>query len=153
MAYFGSERAVRRMPLMVGVLAISLLAGCGGKLNPFNWFGHRAKTVAEVSIAVPSDPRPLIATITALRLEDVPTGALLTATGRGEAVGSWNADLVALPVQDGVLTLEFRAWPGTNAGSPRTREVTAGLHLSRKDLAGVSRIVVQGAQNTQSVKP
>jgi hypothetical protein len=153
MAYFGFDRAVRRMPLLAGVLVVSLLAGCGGKLNPLNWFGQRAKTVAEVSIALPSDPRPLIATITTLRLEDIPSGALLTATGRGAAVGSWKAALVALPAVDGVLTLEFRAWPGTDAGSPRTREVTVGLHLSRKDLAGLSRIVVQGAQNTQTIKP
>lgn len=155
MTQVGIDRTMRRMPLVAGLVAVSLLAGCGGKLNPLNWFGQRAKTVAAVSIAVPSDPRPLIATITALRLEDVPSGALLTATGRGAAVGSWQADLVALPVQDGNLTLEFRAWPAPVAvdGSPRTREVTAGLHLSRKDLAGVSRITVQGAENAKTVKP
>ena len=153
MTHVGIDRAMRRMPFLAGLVAVSLLAGCGGKLNPLNWFGARTKPVAAVSVAVPSDPRPLIATITALRLEDVPSGALLTATGRGAAVGSWQADLVALPVQDGVLTLAFRAWPGTTAGSARTREVTAGLHLSHKDLAGLSRIVVQGAENTQTLKP
>lgn len=153
MAHFGIDRAARRMPLVAGVLVLSLLAGCG--LNPFNWFGKRAKTVAEVSIARPSDPRPLIATITALRLEDVPSGALLTATGRGAAVGSWQADLVALPAQDGILTFELRAWPApvAAAGSARMREVTVGLHLSRQDLAALSRITVQGAENALTVTP
>ena len=155
MALVGNDRAIRRAPLVAGVLAVSLLAGCGGKLNPLNWFGQRTKPVAAVSITLPSDPRPLIATITALRLERVPSGAILTATGQGAAVGSWQADLVVLPVQDGALTLEFRAWPGPAAvaGSPRTREVTAGVSLSAKDLAGLSRIVVQGAENAQSVRP
>lgn len=155
MALVGIERAARRMPLVAGVLALTLLMGCASKLNPLNWFAKRDRTVATVSIATPSDPRPLIATITELRLEDVPSGALLTATGRGTALGSWQADLVALPVVDGVLTLEFRAWPAPVAadGNPRAREVTAGLHLSRKDLAGLSRIVVQGAENGQTIKP
>lgn len=155
MAHFGFDRAARRIPLVAGLLSVSLLMGCASKLNPFNWFGPRAKTVAEVSIVAPSDPRPLIASITKVQLENIPSGALITATGRGAAVGSWNADLVALPVQDGVLTLEFRAWPAPTAseGSPRTREVTAGLHLSRRDLVGLTRINVLGAQNSQTVRP
>lgn len=151
MALFGFDRKARWIPLVAGLFVLSVLAGCGGKLNPFHWFGHRAKTAAEVSIETPSDPRPLIGIITEVRLEEMPSGALLTATGRGEAVGSWKAGLVALPVQDGVLTLEFRAWPGTIAGN--ARDVTVGLHLNRKDLAGLSRIVVQGATNAQTVKP
>lgn len=153
MDFVGNDRAMRRMSLVAGVLAVTVLAGCASNLNPLNWFGQRAKPVAAVSIASPSDPRPLIATITALRLEAVPSGVLLTAKGRGVAVGSWRADLVALPVEDGVLTLEFRAWPGTIAGTARAREVTAGLHLSRKDLAGLTRIIVQGAENAQTVSP
>lgn len=151
MALVGNDRAIRRLPLLAGVLAVSVLAGCGGKLNPLNWFGQRAKPVATVAIAPPSDPRPLIATITALRLEKVPSGAILTATGQDAAVGSWQAELVALPVKDGVLTLEFRAWPGTMAG--KQRGVTAGISLSAKDLAGLRQIVVQGAQNTRAVTP
>lgn len=147
MAYFG--KTMRQMPLLAGLLAVTLLAGCGGKLNPFNWFAQRTTPVAEVPIA--TDPRPLIATITAVRLEPVPSGALLTATGRGALAGSWQADLVALPVQDGVLTLEFRAWPGTVAGN--ARDVTAGVSLSAKDLAGLRKIVVQGAQNARVVSP
>lgn len=147
--------AVRRVPLVAGLVAVTLLMGCASKLNPLNWFGQRANPVVAESIAVQNDPRPVIDTITALRLEDVPSGALLTSTGRGVAVGSWQADLVALPVIDGVLTLEFRAWPApvVVGGSPRTREVTTGIHLSRADLAGVSRIIVQGATNAQTVRP
>lgn len=155
MALTGIDRALGRMPWVAGLLAVSLLMGCASKLNPLNWFGQRAKPVAAVSLAMPSDPRPLIATITALRLEAVPSGALLIATGRGAAVGSWQADLVALPVVDGVLTLELRAWPApvAVAGTPRTREVTTGLHLSRADLAGLSQIIVQGGENAQTVRP
>jgi len=155
MAHFGFDHSARRISLVAGLLAVSLLMGCASKLNPFNWFGPRAKTVAEVSVVKPSDPRPLIASITKVQLENVPSGALITATGQGAAVGSWSADLVALPVQDGILTLEFRAWPAPTAsqGSPRMREVTAGRYLSRKELVGLTQIIVQGEQNSQRVRP
>lgn len=155
MADFGFDHAGPRVPLVAGLLALSLLAGCGGKLNPLKWFGSRDKTVAEVSIEAPSDPRPWIDSISDVRLEKVPSGVLITAKGLAAAQGSWQAALVARPVDDGLLTLDFRAWPAPVGvvGTPRTREVTVGLHLSHKELAGVEWIEVSSAKNALTQKP
>jgi hypothetical protein len=148
----------RISPVLIGVLALSLLAGCGGgklSLNPFKWFGPREKAVATVSIERPVDPRSLIAEIVALRLETVPTGVLVTATGRAAQQGAWQADLVAMPVTDGKLVLEFRAFEPRNTatGTPRSRDVTAGLHIRNGDLGGITSITVQGASNAKSARP
>lgn len=153
MTQFGFHHLARRMPWVAGLLIVAVLAGCGGSLNPFKWFGKRDRPVAAVSVALPADPRPLIATITAARMERVPGGAVLTATGQGAAAGSWKADLVASPPQDGVLTLEFRAWPGPGTGAAGPRAVTVGLYLRAKDLAGLRKIIVQGAENARVLTP
>lgn len=142
------------------VLALSLLVGCAGiaksRVNPLNWFKKREATVAEFSIETPADPRALIDTVTLVKVEDVPTGIILRAVGRSDLQGAWQADLVARPVEDGKLVLEFRAFaPAADAavGPTRSREVTVALHLRRAELDGVRQILVQGAGNALSVKP
>jgi hypothetical protein len=150
-------RPVDRLRSMTGLLVVSLLMGCGGNLtlNPFKWFGAREKTVAAIMIETPADPRPLIDTVASVRIEDVPSGVLVTALGRGVAQGVWQAALVARPVEDGRLILDFRAFdaPVFVEGTARSREVTAGLHLSRGTLDGIRSITVQGATNAISARP
>ena len=147
----------RILPVLIGVLAFGL-AGCGGgklSLNPFKWFGSNEKTVTAVAIAPAVDPRSLIAEIIGLRLETVPTGVLVTATGRAVQQGAWQADLVALPVTDGKLVLEFRVFAPDNTaiGTPQSRDVTVGLHIRNGDLDGISSITVQGASNAKTARP
>ncbi len=137
---------------------LCLLAGCAGgsaaKLNPFNWFKQGEKTVKTFNIEAPADPRPLIAEVVSMRFEQVPTGVLVTAVGRGDTQGVWAADLVALPAEEGELVLEFRAMPiEAPAGTARSREVTAGVFISRAKLFGVGRILVEGARNAVTARP
>ena len=148
----------RLSPLLMGVLALSLLAGCGGakiSLNPFKWFGHRDRVVATAPAPRAVDPRSLIDQVVSLRLETVPTGVLVTATGRAAQQGAWKAQLVALPVDQGKLVLEFRVFAPTNTavGTAQSRDVTAGLHIRNGDLDGISSITVQGASNAKSARP
>ena len=146
-------RRADRLRMVTGLLAVSMLMGCGGgvSLNPFKWFGPRDQAIA--MIEAPADPRPLIDSVVSLRLEPLRSGVLVTAVGRAQ--GAWQAALVPLPISEGQLILEFRAYATgvAPAGPERSREVTVGLHLSRGDLQGLDRIIVQGANNAKSVRP
>ncbi|MDZ7906439.1 MAG: hypothetical protein U5N55_12170 [Cypionkella sp.] len=134
---------------------LSLLAGCSGfsgsKLNPVNWFGPREKTYTEFSTQRPADPRPLIETIIEARVEPLPSGALVRATGRAATQGYWLADLVVNPVDEaGNLVIDFRVIPaqaGAAISSPRSREITAAVSLRADTLARAKRIIVRGAGN------
>lgn len=140
---------------VTGLLVVSVLMGCGGgiSLNPFKWFGTRDQAIAVIE--APSDPRPLIDSVVSINVEQMRSGILVTAVGRGVTQGAWQAALVPQPVSDDQLILEFRAF-GTGlapSGPERSREVTVGLHLSRGDVQGLDRIIVQGANNAKSARP
>ena len=143
---------------------IALLAGCGGirdsRINPFNWFGRsapaeRVETQVPGQPQAPVDQRPLAQHIVDARMEQVPSGAILRATGVPPSQGWWDADLVAQPVsEDGTLVVEFRLkapLTQTATGPQRSREVVAALHLSHSKLANVRRVVVQGANDARAL--
>ena len=139
-----------RRPLLA-MLALTLATGACGRLNPGNWFA--ASTPAPVSApndALPADPRPLIAQVTSLGIEETPDGAIVRATGLPPTQGYWQAALVPRPVQDGVLVFDFRAVPPITAqpvSTPASREVTVAAALGAANLAGLRQIVVQGEAN------
>ena len=143
------------------LLTLSLLAGCSGfsqsRLNPLNWFGPREGMVTEFSIEKPADPRPLIEMIVEMKIEKLPTGALVRATGRAATQGYWMADLVVNEVdENGNLVIDFRAIPageGAAVSTPRSREITAAVSLRADTLASAKRIIVRGAQNEKSARP
>lgn len=146
-------------PIATFALMVTL-AGCGGirdsKLNPFNWFGQSAP--AE-KVAVPmkaADPRGMVEQVTQLVVEPIPSGAIIRATGLPPTQGYWDAELVALPVnENGVLVVEFRIFPpitGQDVNTPQSREVVAALHMSNIKLANVREIVVQGETNARSAR-
>jgi hypothetical protein len=155
-----------RVRPVLTVTICAALAGCGdassSNLNPFNWFGGGSETVAAVAPdGAPVDPRPLIAQVTAAVAERVPGGVIVRATGVPPTMGYWSADLVPVdrdlrPDENGVLTLEFRAFPPVTAqpaGSPAARQIVAGFFLSDQTLEGVRSVAVRGETNTRSLRP
>lgn len=143
---------------LAALVLIAALASCGAirdsRLNPFNWFG-RSQAAQRVDIpGQPVDARGLVADVLSMTVEPLPTGALVRATGLSPRQGYWDAALVAQPVtEDGLLVLEFRIFPPiepTDVNTPRSREVTAAISLSRVKLETVREIVVQGANNARA---
>ena len=145
-------------PLIASLLCVALLSACGfgqSRLNPLNWFGRSqpTETVGLLTTA-PADPRPLVAQVLTMSIEPFPGGALVRATGLPPTQGFWDAELVALPVDDtGTLVLEFHIFPPVaRAGvvNQQSREVTVAYSLSDIKLEGISQIIVQGAGNARA---
>ncbi|MEL6210909.1 MAG: hypothetical protein AAFR44_12170 [Pseudomonadota bacterium] len=156
-----------RLVAIWAVLAV--VAGCGfseSRFNPFNWFG--SSTVEDPTLAPvggfpedAADQRPLVAQVTEMRVDRVPGGAIVHATGLPPVQGFWSADLVAeitdaegRPVpENGTLALQFRVLPpvqATRSGPALSRELTAALFLSDQTLARVGTITVRGQTNQRS---
>ncbi len=189
MGYFkkktGAKGALGNVRRTFTILLISafVLTGCGAvrdsRLNPFNWFGRSqevpaAQTTEETNPLIPSnqgvftqlfrrndgpDLTTPIETVTDVRVERVPGGAIIRATGVDNQQGAFNVELVPsnedeLP-EDGTLiyTLE-RQKPSVrqNTGAAQTREVVVARFVTDNTLAGVSRIRVVAVQNAREVR-
>lgn len=141
---------------LLATALLALLAGCGGiaSLNPLGWFGRgeRVETLTPVEAAVVVDKRPVMDSVTSLRIEPLPGGAIIRAAGLPPTQGWWNGELVpdtGGPVE-GVLAFTFRAVPPprpTRVSTAQSREVVVGLALSRQELDGVREIRVRAARN------
>ncbi|MCV2876785.1 hypothetical protein OE810_11045 [Rhodobacteraceae bacterium XHP0102] len=132
------------------------LAGCSTRLNPFNWFGNdrQEQRIEVVQVEEFVDPRPLITDVISLEADQVEGGAIIRAMGRADRQGYWEAELVEISNEDGLMLFEFRVVPPRDAtaeGAPRTREVLVGTFRSANELRGVTRISVQGANNRRTV--
>lgn len=146
-----------RLPLLAALATVTALTACGGfresRLNPLNWFG-RSQEVQPLAVAKDEDPRPLVNNVLSMVVEQTPGGAIVRATGLSPTQGYYKADLVELPIdENGVLVYEFRITPPPTekpVGANRTREVTVAAYLSSFKLEGISRILVQGANNARS---
>jgi len=142
----------------MAVVLIATVAGCArvseSRLNPLNWFGRSEK--AEVVVADPNaDPRGLISQIVSLRVEQVPGGAIIRATGLPTKQGYFEGDLLFVSNEKGVLNYEFRAnapYGQTRVGTQQSREVVVGLFVSEQRLSGVRQIRVSGATNALVVR-
>jgi len=150
-----------RNRLILGLAVVAMLAGCGrvadSKLNPMNWFGRSEKVAVDTAV-IPQDPRPLVTEVTDLRLERVPGGAIIRATGRPDRQGYFDGELVlanaATVAETRTLSYQFRVLPpktATRPGTPQSREMIVGLFVSDQRLAGISRIQVSGASNALAV--
>lgn len=150
-----------RPTLRPALLCLCLgLAGCGGfrdsKINPFNWFGG-SQEVEKVALATaPADRRGLVQQVLTLNVEETSGGAIIRATGLPPTQGYWDAELVALPLDEsGRLVLEFRIFPpiaNANTGTAPSREVTVALFLSSYKLNEIREIVVQGEANARAAR-
>lgn len=144
-----------RLPLLAALTAVMLLTACGGfrdsRLNPRNWFGRSA--LADIVVVQTADPRPLVDQVLTMVVEPYPGGAIIRATGLPPTQGFWQAELEPLAVDDnGVLVYEFRVFPpiiDRRPGTQASREITVATSLSDIKLQGITRIVVQGAQNAR----
>lgn len=158
-----------RMTLPLLLAATLTVTGCArvseSRLNPLNWFGH--SQAAPLNAAAPLRPltpsgqktqvvdsRGAIQSISTLVLERTPDGAIIRATGISSTQGQFNAQLVPVSTDNGVLTLIFRieavATPQTNS-STYSRQVTAARTILFADLQGIRSILVKSATNARSV--
>lgn len=165
-----------RISLTVLLVASMGLGACGvvrdSTLNPTNWFGRSTSAPVEEASTNPLIPAQgglfagrraknalYIGTpfneIVDLKVERIPGGAIIRATGRAARQGTYSVQLTPanedeVPV-DGVLTyrLEGIALTNTAAGTPPTREVTAARKLTSQDLRGVRSIRVEGQRNAR----
>jgi len=160
-----------RKPLLTLTLAALVLSSCGNsRLNPMNWFGRgQPAAVVQNGTANPLIPTrrngsalkkqadyqgSWIASVESVKVERIPGGAVIRATGTGNVQGSFDVRLTPRndekPV-NGVLTYDFRALmpaPKTRVvGSAASRRITAAVYLTDNQLAGVRTIRVQTAGN------
>jgi hypothetical protein len=145
---------MKRALILVTLVGFGI-AGCGTKLNPYNWFSHHPTQGTPVAFyTAPVDPRGLVAQVTTLKVEPYPGGAIVRATGVPPSQGYWNASLVAVPDEGkGKIMFEFRIVPPetpTPAGTPTSREVTVATNLTDYKLQDISAIEVRGAQNAMT---
>ena len=149
-----------RKPLLAALSALMLLSACGkirdSRVNPMNWFGRSAAVAMAPQAAPdkPQDSRPLVAQVLTLHVEPIATGAIVRATGLPATQGYWDAELVARDIDDkGLQVFDFRLVPpliNLPASTQRSREVAVAVALSNIELAKISRISVQGANNALS---
>ncbi len=147
-------------PLLAALAVLLTISACGtvrdSLFNPFNWFGSSRE---QPSGLVPAggvaalDNRAVAHQIIDMSVERTPGGAIVRATAVPPTQGWWDADLVAENdgrAVDGVMTYTFRIaepprpWP---AGTPQSRELTAGAFIPNTRLDAVRQVVVRGAAN------
>lgn len=165
-----------RIPLSALLISTLLLAGCGNsRLNPMNWFGRaQSQPVAteNANPLIPATRRGLLARkkaapyagtliheVTTLKVERVPGGAIVRASGVGLYQGQYDVKLISptkKQAEKGVLTFEFRAiLPEARTrvqGSEWSRTLTVATFLTENELAGVRSIRVQGANNVMTTR-
>lgn len=150
-----------RRPLLAALTAVMLLQACGGgfssRLNPFNWFKRSGPAdLVVIESGTPADPRPLVDRVISLNIDSYPGGAIVRATGLPPTQGWWDAELVARPVdENGVLVYDFHVFPPRGQAAPgpqQSREIAVAANLTTRNLANISQIVVQGANDARSAR-
>jgi hypothetical protein len=144
-----------RIPILLTLLASLVLASCGwrdSRVNPRNWFGNSR----DVPVDTGPDASVPIGTITELRIEPTPSGAIVYASGIADRQGAFRARLVPdtddLSAVDGVLGFTLRVeYPrdATPVGSEFSRTVHEAYTLSSQTLAQVRTIRVSGERNAK----
>ena len=153
---------------LLSTAVLLTLSGCArisdSRLNPFNWFGGSREATApepvEIRPLVPErritqivDGRQMVSSVTALRVDRAPSGAIVRATGVAPTQGFYNAELVDAGVNNGVLLLEFRAQAPSGfeaEGTARSRQINAAYVIDAADLSGIRTVRVQAASNART---
>ncbi|MFC2969202.1 hypothetical protein [Acidimangrovimonas pyrenivorans] len=157
-----------RKSLVAALSAALFVSACGGgsgssRLNPLTWFGPHEKKAETLTPkggypTATEDNRALVDRVTALKVERMPGGAIVRATGLPPTQGWWDVSLVAEndgEPKDGVLTYQFRLSPPreqTRVSTKASREVTAAAFVTDLTLSKLHRIVVVGANNSLSAR-
>lgn len=159
--------------LITGALCVAL-TGCArlseSRLNPLNWFGPSTSSPASAPVDASGELRPLIpdnrrviqvdgrdliASVTALSIDRSPSGAIVRATGLAPTQGYFNAELVPIAQEGGVLTLAFRAQAPAGfeaVGAPATREITAAYVIDAGALPGIRTVRVEASANARTAR-
>lgn len=169
-----------RISLSVLLIASLSLGACGyvrdSALNPSNWFGRSTSVPIEGADTTPVNPliprksglfarrgadeetyagRPFDEIVT-LKVERVPGGAVIRATGRADRQGIYAVQLTPITEDEtpikGVLTYRLEGIKperNTAVGTAPTREVTAARKLTDQELRGVRTIRVEGVRNAR----
>lgn len=138
--------------LLAALIVTTALVGCS-RLNPGTWLNSGADSPRPEGVAAAEpteETRVLVDRVSAVAVDRTAGGAIIRATGITPTQGFYQPGLVALPVQDGTLTLEFRvAAPEGQppVGPEHMREIIAAAAVSADTMRQVSRIVVRGASN------
>jgi 1-aminocyclopropane-1-carboxylate deaminase/D-cysteine desulfhydrase-like pyridoxal-dependent ACC family enzyme len=156
-----------RTTLILALATTVAISGCArvaeSQFNPLNWFGTSQTTATPVDAdgnriplvqaggAQEIDARVLIDSVESMVVQQTSFGAIVRATGTAATQGAYNAELVPVRADAGTLTLAFRveAVTGTAQGGTLSRRIVAAKTFSQGELAGVSRIAVQGQRNAQ----
>ena len=156
-----------RTTLILALATTVAISGCArvaeSQFNPLNWFGTSQTTATPVDAdgnriplvqaggAQEIDARVLIDSVESMVVQQTSFGAIVRATGTAATQGAYNAELVPVRADAGTLTLAFRveAVTGTAQGGTLSRRIVAAKTFSQGELAGVSRIAVQGQCNAQ----
>lgn len=145
------------LALMVVVTVASCSRVAESRLNPFNWFG-RSERATVLTTNPNADPRRLVPQIITLRVEQVPGGAIIRATGLPPRQGYYDGALLPVGREvavNGVLSYEFRAsapLTQTRTSTQQSREVIVGRFVSDQTLNGVRQIRVSAAGNALVVR-
>ncbi|WP_375281796.1 hypothetical protein [Pseudooctadecabacter sp.] len=153
---------------LLGTALLMTLTGCAriadSRLNPLNWFGAStsapaAPQTSEVRPLVPEgrttvviDNRQLVTSVSTLVVDRTTTGAIVRAAGVAPTQGFFNAELVPVGIENGVLTLDFRAMAPTGfaaTGSARSRTITAAYIMEMSEVSAVRSVRVQAATNAR----
>ncbi len=153
---------------LLATTVLLTLSGCArisdSRINPFNWFGSsteeaattpavRRNLVPEGRTTLIVDGRSMVQSITSLSIDRSPGGAIVRAVGVAPTQGYFNAELVNRGVENGVLTLEFRAQQPSSLqvpGSDRSRQISAAHILESNELLAISSVRVVAATNERS---
>jgi len=138
------------------ILTLGLTA-CGTAMNPFNWFGNAREdeepATETAETAEIADPRPLVAEILSVSIEDAAQGVIVLASARAPTQGFWRPELILAERGETALIYEFRALPPlqeTRVGPAASRALVTGLQLDPSELAGIRSITVIGAENRRT---
>ncbi|MEM0946682.1 MAG: hypothetical protein AAGK37_04700 [Pseudomonadota bacterium] len=138
------------------IAALAGLAGCGTFLNPFNWFSQEEEVPGVGTQSADLDPRPLVADVTSIAIEQLPDGAILRAVGVPLQQGHWNGELVEFNDNNpSILTFRFRLAPPlqpTRVSTQASREVVVATYVSSQSLANTQEIQVLGARSSRSIR-
>lgn len=156
--------------IVLSACIIATLGGCArvseSRLNPLNWFGGDD---SETTTAAPLDPasipplvpdtrqdlqivdhRNVIDVVTDVAVQNVTGGLLITATGRSNQMGAYNADLVPVITDDNAsVVLEFRVQVPMNAAAT-AQSITVARFIPADSINRGATIVVKGATNQVS---
>ena len=133
------------------------------RLNPLNWSNQSTsaplsgKTDRRPLVPINSetrviDKRSTIQKVTAIAIEKVPNGAIIRATGVARMQGHFNAQLIPINNEFGILTLVFliEKIVSTEKSSVSSRQITVAKVLKYSELENIHTIRIQSATNQKS---